>query len=246
MSLIRFTAMVLSIGSSVPGWTQVLEHCGSPVESFLESEVDQFPKGWSSHSKSDQKKAIKLKTYQILKEGESSFLRADSKNDSFTIHLGLDGLDLSKSPLLKWRWRAVELPKNAREDKSSTNDAAASLYVIWKSSVIMRVKSLKFTWSSTLAPGTHISKRFGQDHVIVLRGPESPTGQWIEESVNVRELATQHYGKDPGNPVAIAILTDSDDTKTTAKADYGKIEFCEFKADDSEQPRAPSADSTKK
>jgi len=119
-----------------------------------------------------------------------------------------------------------ELPQQGREDKASLNDAAAAVYVVWKSSFIMRVKSIKMTWSSTLTPGTHIAKRMDLDHVHVMRQGSELRGQWVTELVNIQELAKRHYPNEKNFPIALALMSDGDDTKSASSGDYAAFEMC--------------------
>ncbi len=203
--------------------------CDRVLEDFSSHDEHGLPPEWSSHSSSDLKKARKEKIYQVMKEDSGNFLRAEAKKRSVTLHFPMKNLNLDDYPVLSWRWRARTLPEGAREDQSSKNDAAAALYVIWESSFVMRVKSIKFTWSTLLSKDTHVSKRMGHDHVHVLRDSTDFKGDWVEELVNVKELARKYYKKDVKNPVALALLTDSDQTKGIAAADYGKIVACREK-----------------
>jgi hypothetical protein len=62
--------------------------------------------------------------------------------------------------------------------------------------------------------------------VRVLRN-SAQAGQWVEEQVNVREDYQKYFGgSEVPKPGGIAVLTDSDDTKSSAQGDYANFRVC--------------------
>jgi len=59
--------------------------------------------------------------------------------------------------------------------------------------------------------------------VVLERGKEK-VGQWVEESVNVLEDYRKAFGKEPPATAGIAVMSDSDNTKTSAEAYLDFIE----------------------
>lgn len=52
-------------------------------------------------------------------------------------------------------------------------------------------------------------------------------GEWVEERVNALADYKRFFGASPApHPVGIAVLTDSDDTKTSAQGDYAGFRVC--------------------
>jgi hypothetical protein len=88
------------------------------------------------------------------------------------------------------------------------------------------VKSVKYTWSRVVPPGTHLTSSVGKTQVRVLRSG-AQAGQWVEERVNVREDYRKYFGggRVP-KPAGIAVLTDSDDTASRAQGDYADFRVC--------------------
>jgi hypothetical protein len=221
---LKIVGLAATLGLGLDAHSQEII-CDRVLEDFAAANETGLPKGWKSNSSNALERAGRDKLYQVASGSEGNFLQAKAKGSGLTLALDIKDWDLKKHPILRWKWRVHELPKNASED-SSRNDAAASVYVIWKSSLIMRVKSIKFTWSSTLAAGTHLKKRFDNDHVHVLRSGESGKGEWITESINVRELAAKYHPGENDPPLGIAVLTDGDATQSPASADYADFVAC--------------------
>jgi hypothetical protein len=89
------------------------------------------------------------------------------------------------------------------------------------------VKSVKYIWSRVVPVGTHLTSSAGNTQVRVLRTGADKVGQWVEEQVDVREDYRRYFGgSDVPRPAGIAVLTDSDDTKSTARGDYAAFRVC--------------------
>ncbi len=52
-------------------------------------------------------------------------------------------------------------------------------------------------------------------------------GRWADEQVNIREDYQKYFGgSDVPKPGGIAVLTDSDDTGSSAQGDYANFRVC--------------------
>lgn len=216
--------------------------CDQSFENFESGTPGSFPKDFLSHDNSKLQKHVAAKNYYLLKEENGNvFLNATAIQMGLIVHKNVNSWNLDVNPVLRWKWRIKQYPTNANELALRTNDVAASVYVIWKASAFMRVKSIKFTWSSSQEVGTHVSRRFGLDHVHVLRNPKTPHGDWVEETVDVREMFKKYYRaevEELESPIAVGFLTDSDATNSSAEADYDDISLCHY--EDSKKPSPAS------
>ena len=135
--------------------------------------------------------------------------------------------DLDAYPILVWSWRPVEFPKGADEREGSTNDSALAVYMLVDYSRIRGPKAVKYIWSERVPIGTRLSSNMGLTQVKVLRsGP--PSGQeWVEERVDVRDDFKKFFSQnETPKPAGIAVLTDSDDTKSSAQGEYRGFRAC--------------------
>jgi hypothetical protein len=82
-------------------------------------------------------------------------------------------------------------------------------------------------WSEKAPVGTKLESNMGLTKVRVLRSGASGVHQWREESVDARAdfLADFKVTETP-KPAGIAVLTDADDTKSTATGDYADFRAC--------------------
>jgi hypothetical protein len=181
----------------------------------------------------DNEKAA-AKIYVIKEEEKNKYLNADSKNDSIQIAKKISW-DIKTYPVLQWKWRVNTLPENGNEDINSKNDSAAAVYVIfqrknmpflsWK---YQPINVIKYVWSATLPEKQIVRKKkekigstIYEGRFIVLKTGTSQIGSWITEERNVLNDYLDQFGHTPEyNPLLIAILTDSNNTQTTANADY--------------------------
>jgi hypothetical protein len=128
--------------------------------------------------------------------------------------------------MLAWSWRPVEFPSGSDERQSKTNDSAASVYAVFPHTP-WSVKSLKYIWSAVVPVGTRLSSSGGLTQALVIRNGSDRKGSWTEERVNIFEDYKKLFDETE-TPTAsgIAVLTDSDDTKSTAQGDYANFRLC--------------------
>jgi len=187
------------------------------VERFSHCKLSssKLPDKWYS-SRND------ISMYHIKKENENKFLRIDTRGGCTSIGKK-QSYDAQIYPLLSWRWRMHKLPEKGNENYRKTNDSGAAIYVIFKG--MFRLNTiLKYVWSSTLPQGTETSSPYNKrTKVIVLRSGKKQAGTWINETVNIVEDYRRLFNQDPPAVEGIGILSDADNTNSTAKADYDDI-----------------------
>jgi hypothetical protein len=68
----------------------------------------------------------------------------------------------------------------------------------------------------------------GLTQVRVLRsGLPAKKGEWVEERVNARDDYKKYFDvQETPKPAGIAVLTDSDDTSSSAQGDYASFRAC--------------------
>lgn len=84
--------------------------------------------------------------------------------------------------------------------------------------------TLMYVWCNTRAPGTVIhSPRTDRIRMVVAESGPKQLGQWLDYERDVRADFERAFGEAPGTLMAVGIMTDSDNTRTTAKAWYGPV-----------------------
>jgi hypothetical protein len=189
------------------------------LDDFSRGAIGEFPPDWKP------RKDAGRPVYSIQEEAGQRFLHAAATR--LGIQAGREvAWNLDAYPILAWSWRPIEFPAGSDERKSATNDSAVSVYAVFPGSAVS-VKSVKYVWSRVVPVGTHFTSSAGNTQARVLRTGTDRVGQWVEEQVNVREDYRKYFGgSDVPRPAGIAVLTDSDDTKSTARGDYANFRVC--------------------
>ena len=214
----RTLIVLLVAGAAVIGGRAWAADCVL-IDDFSRGKVGEFPPDWKPRKEEGRP------VYTIREEDGRRFLHAASRG--IGIQAGREvAWDLDAYPILTWSWRAVEFPKGSDERKSSTNDSAVSVYALFPGAM-GTVKSVKYIWSRIVPVGTRLTSSAGSTQVRVLRSGSDQAGQWVEEQADVREDYRKLFGVDkPPKPAGIAVLTDSDDTKSSAQGDYASLRLC--------------------
>ena len=184
------------------------------LDTFDTDQPSSFPKQWSVRGDEATAKAV----YSVVEENGNRFLRAYA--DKQDVQIGISRLIEPKEfPALQWRWRVKQLPTGANERAEKTNDSAAAVYVVFDSTLLPR--AIKYVWSASLPVGTRVkSPVYWRSRVVVLQSGTTHIGEWQHEVINYYQDYKDFFGEEPGKVVGIAILTDSDTTKSVAEAYY--------------------------
>jgi Protein of unknown function (DUF3047) len=211
------TCLVLA---ALPGRPAAQSDCRT-IEDFSKSKVGELPPDWKLRK--DSAKDV----YRVAEESGIKFLHAVAKG------LGVQAAkeyewDLGAYPMLVWSWRPLEFPKGSDERDSKTNDSALAVYMLVPYSRIRGPKAVKYIWSEKVPAGTKLESNMGLTQVRVLRsGAPEKKGEWVEERVNVLEDYKKYFDvKETPKPAGIAVLTDSDDTNSSAQGDYANFRVC--------------------
>ncbi len=189
------------------------------VENFSKGRVGEFPSDWKLRK--DAGRGV----YSVQERDGLRFLRARAKG------LGIQAAkqyewDPKAYPILAWSWRPVLFPAGSDERQSKTNDSAVSVYAVFPHTA-WSVKSLKYIWSAVVPVGTRLSSSAGLTRALVIRNGTDRKGGWTEERVNVLEDYRKFFDEaETPKASGIAVLTDSDDTKSTAQGDYANFRLC--------------------
>jgi len=190
------------------------------LEDFSKSKVGAFPEGWQVR-KEDGKSV-----YTVQEEGGKRFLRAVSKGLGIQAARETPGWNLQTHPVLAWSWRVRQFPKGSDERSSGTNDSAAAVYMAVPYSKVRGPKAMKYIWSAKVPVGTALTSNSGLTQVRVVQSGPSKDG-WVEERVNaLKDWTTAFKESETPKVGGIAVLTDADDTKSTASGDYADFRAC--------------------
>lgn len=191
------------------------------IEDFSKAKVGELPADWKLRKDSGKD------AYRVAEESGLRFLRSAAKGLGIQAAKGYEW-DLGAYPMLVWSWRPLEFPKGGDERDAKTNDSALAVYMLVPYSRIRGPQAVKYVWSEKVPVGTRLDSNTGLTQVRVLRtGAPAKRGEWIEERVNVLDDYKKYFNvNEAPKPAGIAVLTDSDDTNSSAQGDYANFRVC--------------------
>jgi Protein of unknown function (DUF3047) len=189
------------------------------IEDFSKGRVGEFPPEWKPRKESGRS------VYAIQEQNGRRFLHAAARGLGIQAALQHEW-DVTVYPVLAWSWRPIEFPAGSDERNAKTNDSALAVYAVFPHTA-WSVKSLKYIWSAVVPVGTHLTSSAGLTQALIQRSGAAGKGEWIDEQVNVLEDYRKYFKEtDAPKPAGIAVLTDSDDTGSSAQGDYANFRVC--------------------
>ena len=176
--------------------------------------------GWSE-------KSFNGKTqYSVTIEGDQSYLSAISNASASGLYYKIK-YDPREYPFIVWKWRIDDILKKGDARKKSGDDYAARIYVVFPSFFFWDTKAINYIWANKLTKNHVVPNPYTANAMMVsVESGSANTGKWITERRNVFLDYQIFFGKEPPKVGAIAIMTDTDDTKEKASASYGTIAIC--------------------
>ncbi len=166
--------------------------------------------------------------YSIKKDKTGGYLNAYSRDAASAIIHWLK-FDPTQKKMVSWKWRVTKFPerKGAEFEESSwieKEDYAARFYIIFLKFPFFRIKCLEYVWDRDLPVGTILTNpNFNNLKLIIVESGKQKLGEWIYIERNVFEDYKKAFGRNPGRAGAIAIMTDAENTGSTAEAQYDDI-----------------------
>ena len=135
-------------------------------------------------------------------------------------------VDLTKTPIMRWRWRVLNLPTGGDGRVAAKDDQPVALYI--GANGWIRKQSVAYRWECETPHGHTGDTVYGggivQVRFITLCDKNMPLGEWRTECRNVAEDFQKAYGVVPKN-FALSIMGNSQYTKSDTKAEIAFLEF---------------------
>ncbi len=200
------------------------------------------PKDWST-LKFD---GIEQHTAYFLSRDNGQVVLKAVSNASASGFIRKISIDPAQYPVLSWRWKIDKLVKNADIKTKQGDDYPARLYITfdydlsrlsgWESFKIELYKSvhgeypplaaLNYVWDNKHPVGFSTANAYtNRVQMLVAQSGTKHVGNWVEQKVNIYEDYKRVFGEVPLKITAVAIMTDTDNTKESATAYYGDIRF---------------------
>lgn len=148
---------------------------------------------------------------------------------------------VSDTPVLSWEWKIDSVLENGDARHQDTDDFAARVYVNFKkagflswwqrtkaatyeqySGKTMPGRSLVFVWANKVPKGEYVQNAFSdQSYVFALESGNERAGEWVRETVNIKEQYRRVFGNDKIPELhSIAFMIDTDNTQDHARGCY--------------------------
>lgn len=236
-ALFLFFALALSASGFTQGTLRI------PVSEFDPSQLEEDyedPK-WSVLKIPGRS----LTRYELVEDENGAFIAATSQSSASGLVYSVD-IDPRRYSSIQWRWKVDQAIEKGNMLKKKGDDYSARIYLTFdydpaRLSFFDRTKylliktftnfeiplrALNYVWANkaeaeTIAPNPYSDWVY----MIAHQSGNENAGKWQIERRNIFEDYRKAFGEEPGNITGVAIMTDSDDTKGSAKGYYGDILF---------------------
>jgi predicted transposase YbfD/YdcC len=173
-----------------------------------------------------QEKSFKGHTvYTVEKQNGKDVLHAKTTGNASGLYHKIS-LKARELPLLKWSWKVAHTIADEDATRKSGDDFAARIYLVFPGRFFWQTRALVYVYSDKLPPGTVLANAYtGNVAMIAVASGNSQAGNWRHESRRYVDDFRAFFHSEPPDPVAVAIMTDGDNTGSSAEAWYGDIIF---------------------
>ena len=161
-------------------------------------------------------------------EAQRNVILAKSMHSASGLFSG-ERIDLDKTPWLNWSWRVEKFPTVNDEKEKAGDDFAARIYIVVNDGwTFLSTKTINYVWSQNNSIDDTWPNPFAGEKamMIVVQTREQENG-WVSEKRNIKKDLKNLFGKDYRYINAIAIMTDTDNTKSSATSYYSDIRLTE-------------------
>ena len=183
--------------------------------------------------------------YRLVATSEGTALEANAERSASGLYRKIR-IDPKSHPIVEWRWNVVRPVAGADVRIPSREDSPARLVISFHGDIsrldfqeritlrlykgltgqTLPYAMLMYIWAGALPAETLIpSEHTGKIQMIVLPSDEKDIGRWMNFRRNVLEDYRRVFGEEPSDIVAVGVLSDSDDTREQARAQFGDITF---------------------
>ncbi|MDC0534874.1 DUF3047 domain-containing protein [Francisellaceae bacterium] len=166
-------------------------------------------------------------SYQSIDENGLYIIKATSQDSASGLYKNVD-INLNEFPLLHWRWKIKSKLPHTNERSKQGDDFAARVYVIASTGIFFwNKKVICYVWSNSESKNTSWNNPYTGSRVkeYAIRSGQDKTNTWYAEVRNIKEDFNKLFGTEIDEINDIAIMTDTDNTHSSATAWYAGIYF---------------------
>ncbi len=135
-------------------------------------------------------------------------------------------VDLTKTPVMRWRWRVLK-PVVLKPGESDPDDQAAVVY--FGDGTLLKQRCVGYRWEVNTPIGHSGLRKYAAGMMTVshktVRNHSTPAGQWVVEERNVVEDYNRAYGRMPDSYFIISVGANSQYSGSNTRAEIDFIEF---------------------
>jgi hypothetical protein len=183
--------------------------------------AEGVPAGWSAREFAGQP------TIELVRVDGRLATRLRSERASVALHRDVL-VDVREFPYLSWSWKAVRLPAAGDARDPTRDDQAAQIYLVFPRWPSPRTHSdvLGYVWDARTPAGTRMTNpRATNVRLVVVESGGARLNEWLTYERNVAEDYAALFGRQPPRVGKVAIMTDSNDTRSEAEALFGDLTF---------------------
>jgi hypothetical protein len=194
-----------------------------PVADLVPSRLpaEGVPRGWQLKEFAGQA------AVEVVRNDGRLAVRLRSDRASFALHRDVV-IDLTEFPYLTWSWKVTRLPAVGDVRDSARDDQAAQVYVVFPRWPSPRTASdvIGYVWDSRAPVGTRLTHpRAGNVRIIVVDSGRGNVDRWQRYQRNVAEDYAAVFGRPAPRVGKVAVMIDSNDTRSEAEALIGDLIF---------------------
>ncbi len=181
--------------------------------------------------------------YELVDEQGTRVIRAISDGAASGLIRRIR-IDPNEFPILQWRWKVANVVEKGDVTQKTGDDYPARIYITFEydpqsASLLDAAKyraaralfgadtpyrALNYIWERKAPRGSIVPNPYTDwAMMVVVRSGTAEIGRWLSEERNIVDDYRKAYGTDPPKISGVAIMTDTDNTKSTATAWYGDI-----------------------
>jgi len=212
------------------------------IGKFSAAQVGQaLPDGWKPLT---FKKIPRHTAYEVVKDGNRLIVKAVSEASASGL-IKQVSIDPREYSIVRWSWKVENVLKSSDVALKEGDDYPARLYITFeydpeRVGLSKKLKynagraifgdipiaAINYIWESKTPIGTIVENAYTDfaKMIVVESGPQR-LGAWLDEERNVYEDYKRAFGEEPPMINAVAIMSDTDNTRERATAYYGDIQF---------------------
>lgn len=160
------------------------------------------------------------------------------------MYVPTESVDLLKTPVLRWRWKLEKGIDVADERAKAGDDFAARVYVMFRfdpeqASLWQRAQhalgtalygdivpgnAINYVWASRAPIGASWKSPYTSASQMIVKESSERDG-WVEEEANLEADYVAAFGHAPPPLLAVAVMSDADNTCQKAKAYFMEFQF---------------------